>query len=349
MRRSGAPANQPESEESPFRPGVGPTIATQAQRTPIFAATSMSPGAKMYETQWASSVPIERPGPAFLVPGSNVINPSALMGMVPAVRTNVQIPQHPLGSLTGNPFIRRAGNPFVSRARGPLPFPAGFVNDEYGNARDPGDASSRWNDMDEAEQRQWLATHNPQTGMRSNTNATSTDAAPAVAPSWYLASGNRQADWEALGPTGRAARQAEHDEATRTAAVAGIVASALEFTGGAFKQSLDAYTSYNRNENALRLDLAREETQRQKNAADAAALTNPQARERAAQLQTALDNISRMQLDNTRLAQGQLGQQQRLSEGLMIALAVGAVVAVGAIVFVATRPRSNPSRRRRSR
>lgn len=371
MRRSGAPANQPESEESPFRPGVGPTIATQAQRTPVFAATSMSPSAKMYETQWASRVPIQRSGPNELVPGSNYVYPNDMMGMVPAVRTNVQIPQHPLGRLTGNPFIRRAGNPFVSRARGPvpadyapgvpdrqrrwdalseserqdfladslepgpgtdiatgearLPIPAGYMPDAAGREAD-------WNLKSPADQRAWIE-----------------QSTPATAPQWFVQGGGTQADWVALGPTGRAARQAEHDEATRTADVFRIVDAATRFTGDALTQALGAYTSYNRNENALRLNLARQETERQKNAADAAAGNSPQARERAAQLQTALDAISRMQQENTRLAQGQLGQQQKLSQGLMIALGVGAVVAVGAIVFVATRPRSNPSRRRRSR
>ena len=376
-----APVEEVPDSPFTFRPGVGPTIATQAQRTPIFAATSMSPGAKMYETQWASSVPIERPGPAFLVPGSNVINPSALMGMVPAVRTNVQIPQYPLGRLTGNPFIRRAGNPFVSRARGPAPAEFAYPYETVTSAQ------RRWDALGPEGQREWAdetgvgisgtgtagggtdtATGEARlpipAGFRPGESGRETDwnlkspadqrawveqSTPTTAPQWFVQGGGRQADWEALGPTGRAARQAEHDEASRAASVAHIVDVATRFTGDALTQALGTYASYNRNENALRLQLAREETQRQKNAADAASFNNPLARERAAQLQTALDNISRMQLDNTRLAQGQLGQQQRLSEGLMIALAVGAVVAVGAIVFVATRPRSNPSRRRRSR
>ena len=366
-----APVEEVPDSPFTFRPGVGPTIATQAQRTPIFAATSMSPGAKMYETQWASSVPIERPGPAFLVPGSKVINPSALMGMVPVVRTNVQIPQYPLGRLTGNPFIRSAGDHFVSRARGPVP--ADFS---------PGDrdAQRRWDALGEEEQRRWLEdSQGSEAGVGIATGedrlpipagfepgAPGREAAwnrkspteqrawveqstPATAPQWFVQGGGTQTDWVALGPAGRAARQAEHDEATRMADVARIVDVATRFTGDALTQALGAYTSYNRNENALRLNLAREETQRQKNAADAASLNNPQAREQAARLQTALDNISRVQQENTRFAQGQLGQQQQLSQGLMIAIGIGAVLAVGTIVFVATRPRSNPSRRRRSR
>jgi hypothetical protein len=370
MRRSGAPANQPESEVSPFRPGVGPTIATQAQRTPVFAATSMSPSAKMYETQWASRVPIQRSGPNELVPGSNYVYPNDMMGMVPAVRTNVQIPQYPLGRLTGNPFIRRAGDPFVSRARGPMP--AAFVEPPESTSA----AQRRWNALGERGQREWLedeagvdiATGEDRLPIPAGfePGAPGRDAAwnlkspteqrawveqstPATAPQWFVQGGGTQADWVALGPTGRAARQAEHDEVTRMADVARIVDVATRFTGDALTQALGAYTSYNRNENALRLNLAREETQRQKNAADAAGLTNPQAREQAARLQTALDNISRVQQENTRFAQGQLGQQQQLSQGLMIAIGVGAVLAVGTIVFVATRPRSNPSRRRRSR
>ena len=135
-------------------------------------------------------------------------------------------------------------------------------------------------------------------------------------------------------------------EANARATTPGIGSQVLTVIAALGQAGLTAYLQYNQAERDQALALATQETQRQLANAQGGGANN-EAQQRL--LQSMTDMISSFR------GQSPLQQpRQGLSQGAIIAIAFGGVALLGGMVFLATRPRQNPShairrRRRRSR
>ena len=230
------------------------------------------------------------------------------------------------------PRIVKSSSGVLRPSGTPIPVPQGFIDEQRQFGFGPAEATREWNNYDEAQQRGWLddyRSRNPEISSRK--------------PAWYLGT---QDAWDGLGPAERQ-RLTEVQQSAQTAQqTAQLVETIVGATTGTIKQVIDAYLGYNANENALRLSLAREETSRQLNSANAASEQSPAAQQRRADLQRALDALNEASRQNAAIMAG--NQASKMSPATVALIATGGVLVLGTIVFLATRampaPRANPSR-----
>lgn len=332
----------------PFRPYAVPSSPTQSMRSPQIGATSSRPGALSVEAAFANQVPLERQGPTGMTIGGETIYPTPTFGIttMPATRilsmpsrlVKPVTPQNirPASSFTGFP-VSPAGRVVsletrVSPSAG-ADVPSEFISSQADIGNDARQATIIWSRMSDSAQQAWIREHVRGGGGSGPGGRT------ASKPDWF--SGSNQ-DWLDLSPDERARLQRVHDSAETAQQTAQIVDTIVGATTGTIKQALDAYLGYNASENNLRIELARQETQRQLNAANAAAGNTPEARQRSADLQRAMEALNEYARQNAALLAG--NQASKISTGAIVAIAAGGAVVLGTIVYLATRPRSNPSR-----
>lgn len=151
-----------------------------------------------------------------------------------------------------------------------------------------------------------------------------------------------QETWNNMGVAQRQAAV----EANARATTPGLGSQVLTVLAALGQAGLTAYLQYNQAERDQALLLAQQETQRQlANATNQGGGANNEAQQRM--LQSMMDMIS-----SFRGQQQPPPKKEGLSQGAIIAIAFGGVALLGGMVFLATRPRQNPShatRRRRRR
>jgi hypothetical protein len=323
------PAVLSAATENPFRPEVRPTLAGSSMRSPVYSSTSARPFAVSVEAGYADQVPLERQGPISMTTNRLVFaNPT--YGLASNIPPSLIVPRSHVTTLR--------------QAAAPVPWPIpGYVQTSFSQqiAAAPAAAPVPW----------------PIPGYVPTSFSQQIAAAPAGDP-FVRRSGVGEAErppwavpifsaetWNGMTPAQRQAA-AESNARSTTPGLGSQVLTVIAALGQA---GLTAYLQYNQAERDQALALAQQETQRQlANANAQGGGANNEAQQRL--LQSMTDMISSFR------GQSPLQQPRRegLSQGAIIAIAFGGVALLGGMVFLATRPRQNPShairrRRRRSR
>ena len=324
------PAVLSAATENPFRPEVRPTIAGSSMRSPVYSSTSARPFAVSVEAGYADQVPLERQGPISMTT-NRLVFASPTYGLASNIPPSLIVPRSHVTTLR--------------QAAAPVPWPIpGYVPTSFSQqiVAAPAAAPVPWPipgyvPTSFSQQIAAAPAGDPQPGAAGGGGATER-------PPWAVPIFSQQV-WDNMSVAQRQAAV----EANARATTPGIGSQVLTVIAALGQAGLTAYLQYNQAERDQALALAQQETQRQlANANAQGGVANNEAQQRL--LQSMTDMISSFR------GQSPLQQPRRegLSQGAIIAIAFGGVALLGGMVFLATRPRQNPShairrRRRRSR
>jgi len=301
------------ADPSPFRPEVSPTILAPSMRSPMFASTAARPGAISVEAGYANQVPLERQGPISMTTG-NRIYAQPTLGLTSTIPASMTVPYAAVSRLApaagiASPFTRRSGVAMPD-----------WATNVY--------TQTQWDRMSATDRQRLIDQHAPGAAM----------------PSWATEVFTAQ-QWNGMTPSQRQDAVTAYQRSSQP----GIGAQLLALGAGLGQQAIQGYLAYNQAERDHALAAMQAETQRQLAAAQATgSRQDPAVAQMMQQMMTMVTQLQTGQSRSTAETPTPK-KDEGLSTGAIVAIAVGGVVVLGGVAFLAMRRRNNPSRRRRGR